>query len=129
MSYKKILKAIVFEHNSGAKRIAQRFLSRVHSRYSPEFIWPRSLNTVEVRDRRKFEWLRNDDSVLRELEEAADGVQIKLLDDGTGASNQAQWWFRSLAGGGAFSFAGDISRGSGWLVTRQASLLIVTICV
>ena len=77
----KILKAIVFEHNSGAKRIAQRFLARVHSRYSPEFIWPRSLNAVEVRDRRKFEWLRNDDSVLRELEEAADGVQIKLLDD------------------------------------------------
>ena len=77
----KILKAIVFDHNSGAKRIAQRFLGRVHARYSPEFIWPRSLNSVEVRDRRKFELLRNDDSLLRELEEVADRVQIKLLDD------------------------------------------------
>ena len=77
----KILKAIVFDHNSGAKRIAQRFLSRVHSRYSPEFIWPRSLNSVEVKDRRKFELLRNDDSLLRELEEVADGVQVKLPDD------------------------------------------------
>ena len=77
----KILKAIVFEHNSGAKRIAQRFLGRVHSRYSPEFIWPRSLNSVEVKDRRKFELLCNDDSLLRELEEIADGVQVKLLDD------------------------------------------------
>lgn len=77
----KILKAIVFDHNSGAKRIAQRFLGRVHSRYSPEFIWPRSLNSVEIKDRRKFEFLRNDDSLLRELEEVADEVQVKLLDD------------------------------------------------
>ena len=57
------------------------FLGRVHSRYSPEFIWPRSLNSVEVKDRHKFELLRNDDSLLRELEEIADGVQVKLLDD------------------------------------------------
>ncbi len=77
----KILKAIVFDHNSGAKRIAQRFLGRVHSRYSPEFIWPRSLNSVEVKDRRKFELLHNDDKLLRELEEVAAGVQVKLLDN------------------------------------------------
>lgn len=77
----KILKTIIFEHNSGAKRIAQRFLARVHSRYSPEFIWPRLLNSVEVKDRRKFELLRNDDNLLRELEEVADDVQVKLLDD------------------------------------------------
>ena len=53
----------------------------MHSRYSPEFIWPRALNSVEVKDRRKFELLRNDDSLLRELAEVADGVQVKLLDD------------------------------------------------
>lgn len=77
----KILKALVFDYNSGAKRIAQRFLARVHARYSPDFIWPRSLNSVEVRDRRKFELLREDDSLLQELMEITDGVQIKLLDD------------------------------------------------
>ena len=77
----KILKAIIFEHNSGAKRIAQRFLARVHSRYSPEFIWPSALNSVEVRDRRLFELLRDDDSLLREVAEVSDGVQVKLLDD------------------------------------------------
>ncbi len=77
----KILKAIVFDHSSGAKRIAQRFLGRVHSRYSPEFVWPRLLSSVEVKDRRRFELLRNDDAILRELEEVAGGVQIKLLAD------------------------------------------------
>ena len=77
----KILKAIVFDHKSGAKRIAQRFLARVHSRYSPDFIWPRLLNSVEIKDNRERDFLLSDDRLLRDLGEMADGVQIKLITD------------------------------------------------
>ena len=78
----KILKALVFDHKSGAKRIAQRFLARVHSRYSPDFIWPRLLNSVEIKDNRKYDLLLSDNNLLlRDLGEIADGVQIKLVED------------------------------------------------
>lgn len=77
----KLLKAVVLDYNAGAKRIAQRFLARVHARYSPEFVWPRALNNVEVRDRRKYEYLCQDQQLLTALTEIADGIQIKILAD------------------------------------------------
>ena len=77
----KLLKAVVFDYNAGAKRIAQRFLARVHARYSPEFVWPRALNNVEVRDRRKYEYLCQDQQLLTTLSEITDGVEVRILAD------------------------------------------------
>ncbi|MDE3269940.1 MAG: Rnase Y domain-containing protein, partial [Pseudomonadota bacterium] len=40
-------KTVIANLNAGAKQIAQRFLSRTHARYRPEFTWPRLLNSIE----------------------------------------------------------------------------------
>lgn len=75
----KLLKAVALDYNTGAKRIAQRFLSRVQARYSPKFFWPRTLNNVEVRDRRKYEYICQDQQLLTTLGEIADGVQVRII--------------------------------------------------
>jgi ribonucrease Y len=60
----KLLKLYTEELNSGAKRIAARFLSRSMSRYTPEFPWPKMTNAVEVEDRKVWELLESDSTGL-----------------------------------------------------------------
>ncbi len=60
----KLLKLFTEELNSGAKRVAARFLSRSMSRYTPEFPWPKMINTVEVDDRRVWDLLAEDSQGL-----------------------------------------------------------------
>lgn len=60
----KLLKLYNEELNSGAKRIAARFLSRSMSRYTPEFPWPKMTNAVEVEDRKIWDLLAEDSTGL-----------------------------------------------------------------
>lgn len=60
----KLLKLFTEELNSGAKRVAARFLSRSLSRYTPEFPWPKMTNTVEVEDNKIWDLLAQDSTGL-----------------------------------------------------------------
>jgi ribonuclease Y len=60
----KLLKLFTEELNSGAKRVAARFLSRSMARYTPEFPWPKMTNTVEVEDKRVWDALAEDSQGL-----------------------------------------------------------------
>ena len=81
IEYQRDAKALVSNLNAGAKQIAQRFLSRTHARYRPEFIWPRLLNSVEVKDGKMYQSFHNDERVIQDLIDLADGVQIKCHED------------------------------------------------
>lgn len=74
----KLLKLFTEELNSGAKRVAARFLSRSMSRYTPEFPWPKMTNAVEVDDRRVFDHLVEDrDGLLARIKELA-GIEAEF---------------------------------------------------
>ncbi|MGE0171833.1 MAG: Rnase Y domain-containing protein [Oligoflexales bacterium] len=61
------------------RRFADRMLSRLLSRYEPTFIWPKSLNHVELQDRRVLNALEaNNFRILEELKELSEGVEIEL---------------------------------------------------
>lgn len=74
----KLLKLFTEELNSGAKRIAARFLSRSMSRYTPEFPWPKMTNAVEVEDRKVWDLLAEDSTgLLAQVKELA-GIEAEF---------------------------------------------------
>lgn len=74
----KLLKLFTEELNSGAKRVAARFLSRSMSRYTPEFPWPKMTNAVEVEDRKVWDLLAEDSTgLLAQVKELA-GIEAEF---------------------------------------------------
>jgi ribonuclease Y len=74
----KLLKLFSEELNSGAKRVAARFLSRSMSRYTPEFPWPKMTNAVEVEDKKVWDILANDsEGLLARVKELA-GIEAEF---------------------------------------------------
>jgi ribonuclease Y len=74
----KLLKLFTEELNSGAKRVAARFLSRSMSRYTPEFPWPKMTNAVEVEDRKAWDLLAEDSTgLLAQVKELA-GIEAEF---------------------------------------------------
>jgi ribonuclease Y len=74
----KLLKLFTEELNSGAKRVAARFLSRSMSRYTPEFPWPKMTNAVEVEDRKAWDLLAEDSTgLLAKVKELA-GIEAEF---------------------------------------------------
>lgn len=74
----KLLKLFTEELNSGAKRVAARFLSRSMSRYTPEFPWPKMTNAVEVEDRKAWDLLAEDSTgLLAQVKEMA-GIEAEF---------------------------------------------------
>jgi ribonuclease Y len=67
------------ELSSSSKRLAQRLMARVMSRYAPEFYWPKSINFVELADRQLAERIANEgQGMIDEFKEKA-GIEIELL--------------------------------------------------
>ena len=74
----KLLKLFTEELNSGAKRVAARFLSRSMSRYTPEFPWPKMTNAVEVEDKKVWDLLATDsEGLLARVKELA-GIEAEF---------------------------------------------------
>ena len=65
--------------NSVSGKVARRSLTRVLSRYSPEFYWPKPVNLVEVSRKGDMDRLESE-SFIEELREVS-GVTINLLGD------------------------------------------------
>ncbi|MBM4250877.1 MAG: DUF3552 domain-containing protein [Deltaproteobacteria bacterium] len=75
----KVLKNLDDELSSSHKRLAQRCMSRVMSRYAPDFYWPKSVNTVELTEPGQADRLASEGAtVLEELREKAQ-IEIELL--------------------------------------------------
>jgi ribonuclease Y len=74
----KLLKLFTEELNSGAKRVAARFLSRSMSRYTPEFPWPKMTNAVEVEDKRAWDFLANDSEGLIAKAKELAGIEAEF---------------------------------------------------
>ena len=75
----KALRFLDDELSSSSKRLAQRLLGRTMARYAPEFYWPKSINTVEVPDRKLVDRIAADgQTMLQDFKEKA-GIEIELL--------------------------------------------------
>lgn len=77
----KRIKELIDELDSHSKKGAERVLSRLLSRYQPTFVWPKSVNHVEVVNPRIWELLANEESsatILKELAELSEGVEMTL---------------------------------------------------
>lgn len=72
----KVLKTLNEEMSSSARKKAQSILDRTHSRYAPDFSWPKNTNLVESEDQPKLQNMaENGTQVLEDLKEIA-GIDI-----------------------------------------------------
>ncbi len=79
----KYLKFLDDELSSSSKRMANRFLATTQSRYAPEFIWPKGVSHVEVKDSSKVELLAADPcKLIDDLVELSEGVNVTLDQSG-----------------------------------------------
>lgn len=77
----KTLRFLDEELSSSSKRLAQRLMSRAMSRYAPEFYWPKSVNFVELADRKLAERIiAEGQGVIADFKEKA-GIEIEVLAD------------------------------------------------
>lgn len=75
----KSLKDLTEEISGNAKKLANRSLDRLLSRYAPVFVWPKAVNHVDITDRSVLEILGTDKStLLQELTELTEGVEISI---------------------------------------------------
>ncbi|MBC7660138.1 MAG: DUF3552 domain-containing protein [Chitinophagaceae bacterium] len=75
----KRIKELVDDLESHSKKGAERVLSRILSRYQPTFVWPKSVNHVEVQNPRLFEALENPaNTLIADLGQLSEGVEITL---------------------------------------------------
>lgn len=77
----KTLRFLDDELSAGSKRLAQRAMARVMARYSPEFYWPKSINMVEIADRKMADRIAAEGlQMIADLKEKAE-IEIELLAD------------------------------------------------
>ena len=75
----KRIKELVDDLESHSKKGAERVLSRILSRYQPTFVWPKSVNHVEIQNPRLFEALENpDNTLIADLAQLSEGVELTL---------------------------------------------------
>ncbi|RYZ57515.1 MAG: DUF3552 domain-containing protein [Proteobacteria bacterium] len=76
----KRIKELVDDLESHSKKGAERVLSRIISRYQPTFVWPKSVNHVEVQNPRLFEALENptNNTLIADLTQLSEGVELTL---------------------------------------------------
>ena len=75
----KSLKDLQDELNTHSGRLAHRMLSRMCSRYSPTFAWPKSSNVVEITNKKTLEAIQSGSTtLLSDLAELTEDVQVEL---------------------------------------------------
>ncbi|MBI2602534.1 MAG: HDIG domain-containing protein [Deltaproteobacteria bacterium] len=65
----KVLKSLQEEVSSSAAKLAHRVLDRVHARYAPIFVWPKSSNIIDVRTKFHSLFLAEDSKLIEEIQE------------------------------------------------------------
>jgi ribonucrease Y len=80
----KMLKLLSEELNTSSQRLASRILSRVHSRYVPDFVWPKSLNHIDLSESPQLVEQITAMNLLGTLQELTEHVNIQFdgVDDG-----------------------------------------------
>jgi ribonuclease Y len=74
----KRIKELVDDLESHSKKGAERVLSRLISRYQPTFVWPKSVNHVEIQNPKLFEILEANPQFITDLSQLTEGVEITL---------------------------------------------------
>ena len=102
----KALKNIAENLDSQSQKRANRLLSRVLHKYSPEFVWPKSSYFIELEDRTRVDELtQNDSSLLQNLEELS-GIHLQLSqEDEEEEGNQRNKILRLSGGFGIYKQA------------------------
>lgn len=92
----KYLRILAEELGTSSNRLANRILSRTHARYTPEFIWPKGINHVEIKDQRTARLFEGEDTqIIKDLIELSQGVNISIIE----GSQDGQLPIIRLAGG------------------------------
>lgn len=75
----KRIKELVDDLDSHSKKGAERVLSRILSRYQPTFVWPKSINHVEIQNPRLFEAIQSETcTLIQDLTQLSEGVELTL---------------------------------------------------
>lgn len=75
----KRIKELVDDLDSHSKKGAERVLNRVLSRYQPTFVWPKSVNHVEILNPRLFEAVSAETcTLIQDLNQLSEGVELTL---------------------------------------------------
>ena len=78
----KLIKQISDEFQTNQKKLADRSLARVLSRYEPRFVWPKPTSHVEITNPKALDALQRDDSrLIQDLQEMCDMVEISISDE------------------------------------------------
>ena len=91
----KVIKSLNEELNSSSRKRAQRILDRTHARYAPNFVWPKSVNVVEIPSAKAYENLSQEPCKLIDDLSEMSGVSIKIAGNG----EQRNFGFVKVAGG------------------------------
>ena len=92
----RVLKTLNEEMSSSAKKKAQAILDRTHSRYAPDFAWPKNTNLVESENFDKLQSIiENGQAAIEELKELA-GIEIAPI---TSSKDQDKVVSIKVAGG------------------------------
>ncbi len=78
----KQLKELIDDVETHSKKSADRMLSRLMSRYAPEFVWPKSTSHVDVIDPKIIEMLQSDKyTLLSDLKTLTQDVEVELTQE------------------------------------------------
>ncbi|MEZ4740976.1 MAG: Rnase Y domain-containing protein [Bdellovibrionota bacterium] len=75
----KTLRLLMEELDLSARKRAERILNRTLARYTPDFTWPKSINTVEISDKNILEELQNPNCTLLQRLKALSEAEIKIV--------------------------------------------------
>jgi ribonuclease Y len=75
----KVLRFLDEELSSSQKRLADRLMTRVMARYAPKFYWPKSINTVEIIDRKIADQLLSEgQAMIDDLKSKAE-IEVEII--------------------------------------------------
>jgi ribonuclease Y len=76
----KVLKNLEQDVSENARKLASRMLFRTESRYFPNFVWPKAINTVDIPDKNLIETLQLPEiTLLADLSSLSEGVTVEVV--------------------------------------------------
>ena len=78
----KRVKSLSEDMNTNNKKLANRSLARILSRYEPTFVWPKPVSHVEINNKKSLDALGSDHyRIIADLQEMVDQVEIGLSEE------------------------------------------------
>jgi ribonuclease Y len=76
----KVLKNLEQDVSENARKLASRMLFRTESRYFPNFVWPKAINTVDIPDKSLIDTLQlPETTLLSDLSSLSEGVTVEVV--------------------------------------------------